>query len=262
MVCWILPKAPGPVLIHAFCLTHFYPCLPHTEPTDDWTVGEVFQWTLLQSYKATDDKYELLQRALHQQLDAAEQDIWNVHRQVLHEAEVQADETDPNAAAAATDAVKNAENEAPVESSYQVSATGKSNAAATATANAASSKQSSKSKNATTTATNLVHVEIVGGMYVGETFDLKPKLRAPCMVGRSQGKRFKDRGISLSQDLEVSTTHGKFEVLNGLFYFTDTGSTNGSKVAGEELEPDIPYPLTHGLVLTCGQTAMKISLSL
>jgi hypothetical protein len=123
---------------------------------------------------------------------------------------------------------------------------------------AAQKQKPSKSK--TGPPANTIRVEIVGGMYEGKVFDLQPKPRGPCMVGRSGGKKFKDKGISLTKDLEVSTTHGKFEIINGNFYFTDTGSTNGTKVEGEELEPDTPFPLTNNLVILCGQTLLKITL--
>jgi hypothetical protein len=105
-----------------------------------------------------------------------------------------------------------------------------------------------------------INVEIKGGQYAGNTYQLVPKPRYPCWVGRSQGKKFRERGISMPKDLEISTTHGKFEVKQGKLYYTDTGSTNGSKVGGEEIAPDTPRLLEDGMELTLGQSTLVISL--
>ena len=105
-------------------------------------------------------------------------------------------------------------------------------------------------------------LEIIGGHYSGNTYALVPNKRNPCWVGRSQGKKFKERGISLSKDLEISTSHGKFEIIGGSFYYTDAGSTNGSKVHGtQEIVPDTPFPLEDGIEFTLGQSVLKVSLS-
>lgn len=107
-----------------------------------------------------------------------------------------------------------------------------------------------------------INIEIIGGHYSGNTYALVPKNRNPCWVGRSQGKKFKERGISLSKDLEISTSHGKFEIIGGSFYYTDAGSTNGSKVHGtQEIVPDTPFPLEDGIEFTLGQSVLKVSLS-
>ncbi|CAM9308312.1 unnamed protein product [Phaeothamnion confervicola] len=76
-------------------------------------------------------------------------------------------------------------------------------------------------------------VTVLNGPHKEAVFSLRPRAGEPAPVGRSTGKRFKERGVSLPQDSEVSTTHGRFEALaGGGFCFTDTGSTNGSSVDG------------------------------
>jgi hypothetical protein len=223
---------------------------------------------LLQSYKATDDQYQQISQALHQQLAAGEEEVWQVHQEVLRQADAEEDgrdnEQQPSSQLESEQPgpephsspmpLGELENKPPANKNNSNNNSKPSNAAV---------QKSSKTAGAGAGAVpaNTIRVEIVGGMYEGKVFDLQPKPRTPCMVGRSGGKKFKDKGISLTKDLEVSTTHGKFEIINGHFYFTDTGSTNGTKVEGEELEADTPYPLTNNLEILCGQTLLKIILS-
>jgi hypothetical protein len=197
------------------------------EPNPEWTVEEVFQWCLLQSYKETDQNYNQLIEGLHQQLASGEEELWQAHRQ-----------------AAAT---SNDENEAPGNDPSKQSVA------------EAVEKQASGDNNQKRTQRFKLRVEIVAGEYVGQSYELKPSSKAPCMVGRSKGKKFTTRGISLAKDLEVSTTHGKFEIVNDQVCFTDTGSTNGTRIGGQELETDTPVPITDGLEITCGQTILKVS---
>ena len=106
-----------------------------------------------------------------------------------------------------------------------------------------------------------IHIDIVGGPYEGTFYDLQPKSRCHAWIGRSSSAKFKDRGISLPQDLEVSTSHGRFEFKGGKFYFTDVASTNGTRINGEGCEPNVPYELpATGMTILAGQTIMKVTL--
>ena len=158
-------------------------------------------------------------------MEKGKEDIWNCHKRVLEES-TNKNEQSPNP-----------------------------NALRDVSSSVSGSKTKKSSKLTTVT------VEIVGGHYTGTSYSLMPKARHPCWVGRSQGRKFKERGISLSKDLEISTTHGKFEIISGKFYFTDTGSTNGSKIGETELEPDTPLLLENGTELILGQSVLKITLS-
>lgn len=72
------------------------------------------------------------------------------------------------------------------------------------------------------------------GPYASSTFKLtQSKARKDFIVGRSTGKKVKDFGVSLPQDPEVSTVHGRVEVRgDGKVVFEDLGSTNGSFING------------------------------
>ncbi|GMI60061.1 hypothetical protein ScalyP_jg9246 [Parmales sp. scaly parma] len=108
-----------------------------------------------------------------------------------------------------------------------------------------------------------VNITIRGGPHDGLTALLAPRLKKDCFVGRSTGKKFKDKGLSLSKDLEVSTTHGKFELnKDGGVYFTDIGSTNGTfldEVGVEEGEP-LRLPVDGVLEIRVGASVMVCTL--
>ena len=49
-------------------------------------------------------------------------------------------------------------------------------------------------------------------------------------MGRSTGKLFKEKGVSLYKDKEISTTHAKIEMRNGQVFLIDAKSTNGTQL--------------------------------
>ncbi|MBD2211969.1 FHA domain-containing protein [Nostoc linckia FACHB-104] len=73
-----------------------------------------------------------------------------------------------------------------------------------------------------------------------------------CFIGRSP-----DSGLVLdSQD--VSRVHGKFFLQDSEIFYTDLGSTNGSKVNGELVEPNKTYLLKVGDVIQAGEFILFI----
>lgn len=204
--------------------TQSLPSVSVVEPNDTWTVEQALQYCLLQAHKETEEKYNQIETSLNQQFEKGKDDIWKCHKRVLEESTNNEQSPNPHALRDVPGSV--------------------------------SGSKAKKSSKLTT-----VNVRIIGGHYDGTSYNLMPKARHPCWVGRSQGRKFKDRGISLSKDLEISTTHGKFEVIAGKFHFTDTGSTNGSKVGETELEPDSPLLLENGTELILGQSVLRITLS-
>jgi pSer/pThr/pTyr-binding forkhead associated (FHA) protein len=97
---------------------------------------------------------------------------------------------------------------------------------------------------------------------VGRLFELRLNKKTIGWVGRSSSKKFRQHGLSLSKDLEVSTTHGKFFVNSddGRVYYTDTGSTNGSKMDGSTLQVDVPYLVENGTRLLLGATELQLTI--
>jgi FHA domain len=124
----------------------------------------------------------------------------------------------------------------------------------------ANTKHNGQQKDAT------VRVDIIGGPYEGQVFYLKPTPRSACMIGRSSSKKFVVNGISLSKDLEVSTTHGKIDkTRDGTYSYSDTGSTNGSflKDSGYHLQAHEPIEIpasNSGIEIIIGETVLHITI--
>jgi hypothetical protein len=88
-----------------------------------------------------------------------------------------------------------------------------------------------------------------------------------CLVGRSNNKTMRTKGISLPKDLEVSTNHGKFEIVHdgNTIAFTDADSSNGTYLQEhrhsddeKRLEPHQPCTIHSGNILHLGQTTLLL----
>lgn len=60
-------------------------------------------------------------------------------------------------------------------------------------------------------------------------------------------------------DPYISGSHGKIAASEGSFVFTDIGSTNGSSLNGEKVNPNDPKNLSDGDELTVGQTSFTFT---
>lgn len=107
-----------------------------------------------------------------------------------------------------------------------------------------------------------VRLTAEGGPYDGKVFELLLEEGGDArMIGRSSGKKFKQKGVSLPKDTEVSTTHGKFETSGGKVTFMDLGSTNGTLVDGEEADEEQPYDVADGSKLLIGQGTFTVTIT-
>jgi hypothetical protein len=102
------------------------------------------------------------------------------------------------------------------------------------------------------------------GPHIGQKFRLElvaGKDEDSFKLGRSTGKVFKEKGVSLYKDKEVSTAHGKIEIRNGVAFFIDTKSTNGTIVNGKMIETQQPVRLSDGDVLSVGGTELAVTIT-
>jgi hypothetical protein len=197
--------------------------LQTTEPTEDWKMEEVMHWWQLRAHSESEAVYEEMVSHLSKQLEEGKTALWDDHKQVKHI--IANENADP-------------------QQQHQLE---KSEDTAKPSNNGDSSSCS-----------DTIHIEIVSGEYEGATYDLQPKPRALYWVGRSQGKKFR-KGISLPKDLEVSTTHGRFEMQGNKFFYVDTGSTNGSRIGEALLEANQLMELKTGMEVIVGQTTMRVT---
>jgi hypothetical protein len=106
--------------------------------------------------------------------------------------------------------------------------------------------------------------------YVGKEWMLQPGLGKPCKIGRSKGIHFINKGVSLSEDLEVSTSHGEFGMSKKThkLYYKDMGSSNGSYIVDSETNKELDeqltvseeYDLVSGMVMRFGVCIFEITL--
>jgi len=222
---------------------------PPIEPTDDWTIEQLLQWCHQRSQSSINQKTDGLVNALQELYDNAERDIWDLHRMAVSQ---NADMMDTAA---------DTENIAPVglegaKTVYDAKMDGTVSEKPTAASNNNNASAAAQTKK---TLKNLF-IEIQSGPHEGATFLLKPRMNRPCEIGRSKGKKFLQRGISLFKDTEVSTCHGKFEYKAGKMFFTDTGSTNGTSFMGEAIEDNCPIELVDGMVIVVGDSELKFAI--
>jgi hypothetical protein len=99
------------------------------------------------------------------------------------------------------------------------------------------------------------------GDYKDHAFHLMVMPGKPCLVGRSRGVKFKRNGVSLPNDQEVSTTHGKIELsADGCSVtFEDAGSTNGTVLNNEPLAPNSAHVLSNGDELVIGNNSFVVT---
>jgi FHA domain len=200
---------------------------------------------LLRAHAESDAEYEKIVKGLSQQLEQGKKELWEAHEQVTEILNSDSNGDDENVISK-----MDTENESEPANS------GKDDL------DMPVAKASSKSDTSTShnTKPNTIRVDIISGEYVGHSFDLKPQSRNHCWVGRSQGKKFRDKGISLAKDLEVSTSHGRFEYSRGKFFYMDAASTNGSRIQDMEIDPNVSHEIRTGMEITVGQTIMRITL--
>jgi hypothetical protein len=210
------------------------------EPADSWTIEQVMHWWLLRSHAESDAAYEDIVAGLSSQLEDGKNSMMTDHKTVsdIISGKTPSENADPQKPVVVSAVVKeHSVKEHSVETTKPVMNVNNNEEEGT------------------------IYVELQSGDYQGETFTLQPKARSHAWVGRSQGKKFREKGISLPKDLEVSTTHGRFEFLRNKLVYVDTGSTNGSRLGEVDIAPNEPVELESGMIIAVGQTMMKITLS-
>eukprot|EP00804_Cyclotella_cryptica_P019251 CCRYP_006141-RA/>CCRYP_006141-RA protein AED:0.05 eAED:0.05 QI:212/1/1/1/1/1/2/122/231 len=213
---------------------------PPGEPNNEWTIEELVHWSLSQHHAMAIEKTEEYTESLRDYCERECDDIMALHSMAIEMAQNNENKMAPSAAASNTDVAL---------------------------------KSPPKSNN------NHIEVLITSGPHSGSKIHLRPKPGAPCFIGRSKGKKFIKNGISLHKDQEVSTTHGKILVEGwtmGLadgsnaankmghapkFYFVDVGSTNGTTMNGDLVEPESKVLLMEGLELKVGGSMLKFILN-
>jgi len=102
------------------------------------------------------------------------------------------------------------------------------------------------------------------GPHLGQKFRLEPSSddgEDVFKIGRSTGKAFKEKGVSLYKDKEISTSHAKVDIRNGQAFIVDTKSTNGTTINGEDVDPSVPIRLKTGDIIGIGGTELHVTIT-
>lgn len=117
-------------------------------------------------------------------------------------------------------------------------------------------------QNVDTSTRLVVNLKVKSGPHLGQKFRLElddNKMEDTFRMGRSGAKAYKDKGVSLYKDKEVSTTHARMEIRNGMVFYIDTESTNGSFLNGEKVEVNKPKEIRDGDNITLGASEISVS---
>lgn len=231
------------------CLRLFFIFWHVTEPAENWTIEQVMHWWLLRAHGESDAAYEEMVKVLSKQLEDGKSSLWDEHKRVS--AELRGEEpSNENADPQQQQQQQSKHVQPQKQQQYQLQKL-----------QPVQQKQNKREQSVEETSLNsdTIHIDITAGEYEGCSYELQIKPRACAWVGRSQGKKFREKGISLPKDVEVSTTHGKFEFQRSKFFYVDTGSTNGSRVDDEDVEPNVAIELQTGMEICIGQTIMLVT---
>jgi len=226
-----------------------FPYEAHADPTVDWAIEHMLQWCFQQSTSKTYLKQDDLILQLQELFDTGEKEVLDIHRTISDTQTLpESDENEKNHHSSLKNTSCN------IKEKDDENSKSRSQDAVEETSDKISSinKPHSIIKG--------INVLIMSGPYKGTEYIVRPRLRKPCFIGRSTGKKFRDRGISLPEDSEVSTTHGKFIMKTGdTFCYVDTGSTNGTLFKGAELKSNDQLEIEEGLEITVGAGVLKMT---
>lgn len=215
------------------------------------TIEEFMTKELEYQSAIVEQKYEIQIQALRAKLEMVKQAMWQTHKDTL------SGELKENNATANT-----------LLSPSATDNTKKETSAKSGTAVAANENSNSRAINPKLPVIRIKCIGTVYGdvkNYIGQEWVLQPTAAKPCKIGRSQNLHFVKKGISLSSDLEVSTTHGQFGIskTTNKPYYMDLGSSNGTKFVGDDssetlVNPHVEYELAAGAVLLFGACFLQI----
>ena len=109
-----------------------------------------------------------------------------------------------------------------------------------------------------------VNLKCIVGPHMGQKFRLEPTTTSGedvFKIGRSTGKLFKEKGVSMYKDKEISTTHAKVEVRGGRVFFIDVRSTNGSSINDKSVDVECPVRLRDGDKISIGGSELLVNIN-